>query len=118
MLFAVLVCVGVALALTMTAMQTSLQQRRHLSRTLQLEQTRILLDAAEGSKPFKQWVADQEGAVEFKPLKMTLELPTGKAAAISATAVDEESFLLTALIGDADNEISVTRRSRSVGKDD
>lgn len=118
LLFAVLVCVGVALALTMAAMRTSLHQRRHLGRTLQLEQTRLLLDAAANSKAFKRWSAAQEDGDEVKPLNITLVLPTGKPAVITAKEADKENFLLTAMIGDAGNEISVTRRSRSVGKDD
>ena len=118
LLFAVLVCIGVALALTMAAVQTSFNQRRHLSRTLQLEQTRLLLDAAAKSKAFKQWRASQDDADEVKPLKITLELPTGKPAEITALEADDDNLLLTAMIGDAKNEVSVTRRSRSVGKDD
>ena len=118
LLFAVLVCIGVALALTMAAMRTSLTQRRHLSRTMQIEQNRLLLDAAANSKAFKQWSESQEDADEVKPLKITLELPNGKPAVITATENDKETYMLTALIGDAENEISVTRRSRLVGKDD
>ena len=118
LLFAVLVCIGVALALTMAAMRTSLTQRRHLSRTMQIEQNRLLLDAAANSKAFKQWSESQEDADEVKPLKITLQLPNGKPAVITATESDKESYMLTAMIGDAENEISVTRRSRLVGKDD
>ena len=118
LLFAVLVCIGVALALTMAAMRTSLTQRRHLSRTMQIEQNRLLLDAAANSKAFKQWSESQEDADEVKPLKITLELPNGKPAVITATESDKETYMLTAMIGDAENEISVTRRSRLVGKDD
>ena len=118
LLFAVLVCIGVALALTMAAMRTSLTQRRHLSRTMQIEQNRLLLDAAANSKAFKQWSESQEDADEVKPLKITLELPNGKPVVITATESDKETYMLTAMIGDAENEISVTRRSRLVGKDD
>ena len=119
LLFAVLVCIGVALALTMSAMKTSLNQRRHLSRTMQMEQTRVLLDAATNSKAFKQWrTSQEEDADEVKPLKITVQLPTGKPAVITATETDKETYMLTALIGDAENKISVTRRSRSIGKDD
>jgi len=118
LLFAVLVCIGVALALTMAAMQTSLSQRRHLSRTMQIEQNRLLLDAAANSKAFKQWSESQEDADEVKPLKITLQLPNGKPAVITATESDKETYMLTAMIGDAENEISVTRRSRLVGKED
>ena len=118
LLFAVLVCIGVALALTMAAMRTSLTQRRHLSRTLQLEQTRLLLDGAANSKAFKKWRSAQDDAGEIKPLNLTLKLPTGKTAVITATNSDKENFMLTAMIGEAKNEISMTRRSRSVGKDD
>ena len=118
LLFAVLVCIGVALALTMAAMRTSLTQRRHLSRTMQIEQNRLLLDAAANSKAFKQWSESQEDADEVKPLKITLQLPNGKPAVVTATENDKETYMLTALIGDAENEISVTRRSRLVGKDD
>jgi len=118
LLFAVLVCIGVALALTMAAMRTSLTQRRHLSRTMQIEQNRLLLDAAANSKAFKQWSESQEDADEVKPLKITLQLPNGKPAVVTATESDKETYMLTAMIGDAENEISVTRRSRLVGKDD
>jgi len=118
LLFAVLVCIGVALALTMAAMRTSLTQRRHLSRTMQIEQNRLLLDAAANSNAFKQWSESQEDADEVKPLKITLKLPNGKPAVITATENDKETYMLTAMIGDAENEISVTRRSRLVGKDD
>ena len=118
LLFAVLACIGIALALTMTAMRTSLNQRRHLSRTLQMEQNRLLLDAAANSDAFKKWSESQDDADEVKPLKITFELPTGKPAVITALEADKDNFLLTASIGDAENEISVTRRSRSVGKDD
>ena len=118
LLFAVLACIGIALALTMAAMHTSYNQRRHLSRTLQLEQTRLLLDGAASSKAFKQWRSAQDDAGEIKPLNLTLKLPTGKTAVITATNSDKENFMLTAMIGEAKNEISMTRRSRSVGKDD
>ena len=118
LLFAVLVCIGVALALTMAAMRTSLTQRRHLSRTMQIEQNRLLLDAAANSKAFKQWSESQGDADEVKPLKITLQLPNGKPAVVTATESDKETYMLTAMIGDAENEISVTRRSRLVGKDD
>ena len=118
LLFAVLVCIGVALALTMAAMRTSLTQRRHLSRTMQIEQNRLLLDAAANSKAFKQWSESQEDADEVKPLKITLQLPNGKPAVVTATESDKETYMLTAMIGDAENETSVTRRSRLVGKDD
>jgi len=83
-----------------------------------LEQTRLLLDAAANSEAFEQWRTSQEDADEVKPLKITLQLPTGKPAVITATETDKESFMLTAMIGDARNEISMTKRSRSVGKDD
>ena len=118
LLFAVLVCIGVALALTMAAMRTSLTQRRHLSRTMQIEQNRLLLDAAANSKAFKQWSESQEDADEVKPLKITLQLPNGKPAVVTATESDKETYMLTAMIGDTENETSVTRRSRLVGKDD
>jgi hypothetical protein len=83
---------------------------------LQLQQTRLLLDAAEGSKPFKQWVADHLKNGNARPLKITFELASGKEATVRAVEGEQENFLLTAMIGDAKNEISVTKRSRSVNK--
>jgi len=118
LLIAVLVCIAIALALAMAALQTSLYQRRHLSRTLQLEQTRLLLDAAANSKAFQEWSKSQQDADEVKTLKISLQMPTGKPAVVTAAEADDKTFLLTAMIGDAENKLSVTRRSRSVGKDD
>ena len=118
LLFVVLACIAISLALTMAAMQTSIKQRRHLSRTLQLEQTRLLLDAAANSEKFKQWRKAQGDTDETKPLKVSFELPNGKPAVVTAKETDKENVLLTALIGDAENEISVTRRSRAFGNEE
>lgn len=118
LLFVVLACIAISLALTMAAMQTSIKQRRHLSRTLQLEQTRLLLDAAANSKKFKQWRKAQGDTDETKPLKVSFELPNGKPAVVTAKETAKENVLLTALIGDAENEISVTRRSRAFGNEE
>ncbi len=126
-LFAVLVCIGVALALTMAAMQSTLNQRRHLSRTLQMQQTRLLLDAAADSPAIKKW-REAQNDIETDdtagPLKVELELPSGKQATITAAVEpNQEKYLLTAMIGDAQNQTFVTRRSKSAslktrGKDD
>jgi len=114
MLFAVLACISIALALTLAAMQSSLNQRRHLSRTLQLEQTRLLLEAAANSQTVKNWSEAEDDAEERKPLKIELQLPSGKRATVTAAVKpNQEEYLLTAMIGDADNQISTTRRSIS-----
>jgi len=119
LLIAVLICIGVVLALTMSALQTSLNQRRQLSRTLQLEQTRLLLEAAAESAAVDKWMQSQDKTDKPTPLKIELQLPTGKTGIITAAAnTNKKAVLLTALIGDAENEVSVTRRSRLIGKDD
>ena len=119
LLIAVLICIGVVLALTMSALQTSLNQRRQLSRTLQMEQTRLLLEAAAESAAVDKWMQSQDKTDKPTPLKIELQLPTGKTGIITAAAnTNKKAVLLTALIGDAENEVSVTRRSRLIGKDD
>ncbi len=118
LLIVVLACIGIALALTMVAMQTSIKQRRHLSRTLQVEQTRLLLDAAANSKEFKQWRKTLGKADDAKPLKISFKLPNGKPAEVTAKETEEKDVLLSVLIGDAKNETTVTRRSRSFGKEE
>jgi len=46
LLVVVLICLGIIGALLFTAMQSSLKQRQQLSRELQMEQTRLLAEAA------------------------------------------------------------------------
>ncbi len=118
LLFAVLVCIGVTLALMLAALQTSLNQRRQLSRELQMEQTRLLLNAAIRSEAVEDWRKSLANTDAPDPLEITVRLPIGKQATVTAVKPDETNVTLMAMIGDVENPISQTRRSGLLKQED
>ena len=105
-LILVLACCAVAVSLVMIAMQSSLQQRRHLRSELQLEQTRWVLDAA-----IRKSIADPPEETDEVELKPKLE-KFDKVLVVVTPVEDQERVAVRVRIEDL-SKTSLTSRSAS-----
>ena len=111
LLFAVLACIAVVTALMFSALTSSLSQRRHLRRALQMEQTQWLLEGA------VQQVRAGKLELGQKLEPFTLSKPNGNDLTCAIALKKAESsneLVVTATIGDAQNPLEQTQRSMSV----
>ena len=127
-LIVVLVCLGIASSMTVTAMQSSLRARREMSRQWQLEQTRWLLDAGIRQAMNSATKTDQEpdndsapdAAVAGETWDVTDSVSRCSAATITITPVESSAgddaavFEVTAVIENEDSPPVQTRRSRVI----
>ena len=117
-LFAVLVCISVVLALAMSAITTSLKHRRQMRTDLQMLQTEIMLDAAMESAPFKKWQEKNKARGEDQPLEpFKLELDLGlrkKTSVIAWVNSKRDAIQLTVTIGGFKKQFGTTRRSKLI----
>ncbi|TWT75407.1 hypothetical protein [Allorhodopirellula solitaria] len=117
-LLAVLVCLGIASAITGLAMQRSLRARRQLNHDWQLEQTRLLLDA--GVRHVHRSVTENPDYTgELLELGAALEsYATARveieAAEDDAAAVSSKRFMVVATIQNQDVHPFQTKRSRVI----
>lgn len=116
---AVLVCLGVAMAITAAGMRTSLRARRQLNNQWQLEQTRLLLDV--GIRRVQRLASEQpdyageswslDGAFEsFPEARVEIEALSAEAAGDDAT----RRFEVVSIIRNRDKIPVQTKRSRIV----
>ena len=111
LLFAVLACIAVVTVLIFSALTSSLSQRRHLRRALQLEQTQWLLEGA------AQQVRAGKLELGQKLESFTLTKANGDELTCSITLKKADSadrLIVTATIGDAENPLKQTQRSTEV----
>tara|TARA_A100001391_G_scaffold74627_2_gene48267 strand:- start:216 stop:944 length:729 start_codon:yes stop_codon:yes gene_type:complete len=125
-LLAVLICLGIASAITGTALHRSLRARRQFSHDWQLEQTRLLLDAGirrthrnaldRADYVGESWILD--GAFQSYPVArveiQTVDVDELNGETVVRTHGSSVRFRITATIQNRDANPFQTKRSRVV----
>ena len=115
-LIAVLVCMGIVMTLLLGAVQTSLHCRRQMRNEAQLEQTRWLVDAG-----IQKAIASLEQHPDYAGERITVTPEVGKHAAVVVIKVkpikdssSQVSINVTAELGDAEDEVQKTKRTKEL----